>query len=208
MTPTSAPRVWSTAFPPANRQVNLALGVVEVLLSGATASIQTGPNEIAELAQLELLALGAPAAPSSISGEPGYLYQDNEVTLYLTLPELYRFLRHNLESKEFFALARQFGVFYAISGKWYDEDTGIARNPMLGKSDKATFLYRCMAGEAEPDAIDDEVDAWHTANPDSATGQLALRQHLGMREDEYVQWMQDPSALYKILFYRLRDYGI
>jgi hypothetical protein len=208
MTSSKTPQLWSLRHPPVNRQINSTLGATDILLAGATASIQTGPDVLAALSQTETLALGPPRGTSSISGEPGYLYQDNEVTLYLTLPELYRFLRRNLEPKEYFALVHQFGVFYAISGKWYDEETGRAASPTMGKSDQATFVYRCMTGEVEPEAIDDEVDAWHTAAEGSPTSKLTLRQYLGMREDEYVQWMKDSSALYKILFYRMRDFGV
>jgi len=207
MSAENEPRVWSEKYPPVNRKPNLSLGPVTMLLLGASTEIRSNPNELAMLSQTETLELGSPTDFSMLSGDPGYIYKDDEVSLVLSLPEMYRFLKFNLRPEEYFKLARRFGVFYAISGKWYDEDTGIACQPFTGKSDYVTFMQRCMAGEVEPEAIDQEVEAWNGLHEKGCALHSKLHEHLGMREDEYAQWMADPSTLFKILFYRMRDYG-
>jgi hypothetical protein len=197
-------RVYSTTFPPRDRKLTDALGKVQSYLEGSATRLPSNPNSLCISGQVEDLALGEPIEPSDISGAPGYVYHDDEVRLALTLPELYRFLRFNLEPEEFFALARKFGVFYAISGKWYNESTGQAQSPFMGPADYQTFMYKCMAGQLEPESIDDAVEAWHAGKCTQPT----LRGALGMREDEYSEWATKPSSLYRILFRRMRDFGI
>ena len=58
-----------------------------------------------------------------------------------------------------------------------------------------TFVAKCLAGEADLDAIDDFVDAWH----DGAGPELELREFLGMTPDEYALWVEQPGSLSAIL---------
>lgn len=205
-TPETTPRVYSDKYPPCNRVPNRALGTIDMLLAGKDVLLTVGPNELAVFAQTEDLELGEPLAPSTLSGEPGYKYQDNEVTLYLTLPEMYRFLKSNLRPKEYFQLANAFGIFYAIKDRYYDEETGIAQQPLSGPTDHKTFMFQCMNGTMDPEDIDDQVDVWHTSDNTGAAA-APLHEFLGMRQDEYLEWMKDSNSLYKILFIRMRDYG-
>jgi hypothetical protein len=206
-TPEKQPRVHSAKYPPVNRTPNRALTTIDMLLAGKDVFLTTDPNEIAMLSQTETLELGEPLAPSTLTGEPGYMYEDDEVKLYLTLPEMYRFLKNNLRPKEYFQLRELFGIFYAIKDRYYDEETGIAFEPRSGPTDHKTFMFQCMNGTLDPEDIDDQVDIWHTAKATDTATAAPLHEFLGMREDEYAQWMKDSSSLYKILFIRMRDYG-
>jgi hypothetical protein len=60
--------------------------------------------------------------------------------------------------------------------------------------DPRTFIQLCLAGDADPDAIDDYIDRWH----DSDT-MLPLAEYLGMTHAEYVRWAVDPGSLDAIL---------
>jgi hypothetical protein len=206
MTTTNTPRVHSEKYPPKNRAPNPSLGHADMILVGKNVLLTVGPNELAMLSQTETLELGEPVGTSVLSGEPGFIYRDDEVTLTLTLAEMYRFLRFNLEPKEYFKLVELYGVFYAIKDRFYYEDSGIAVAPHWGPSDHKTFMFQCMNGTKDPEDIDDEVDKWHTDASVETSG-ILLRHFLGMREDEYVEWMKEPGSLYKILFVRMRDYG-
>ncbi len=58
----------------------------------------------------------------------------------------------------------------------------------------------CLAGECEPDAIDDYVAAWHEGGDG-----LPLWQFLGMTSIEYSAWESDPRVLPAILKGRRQD---
>jgi hypothetical protein len=53
-----------------------------------------------------------------------------------------------------------------------------------------TFMERYLAGEVEPEDIDDFVDEWHEG--EYAT---SLAEFLGMSDDEYWRWVKDASVL-------------
>jgi hypothetical protein len=53
-----------------------------------------------------------------------------------------------------------------------------------------TFMDRYLAGEVEPDTIDDVVDEWHRG-----TSPLPLSEYLGMTHEEYADWLQHADAL-------------
>ena len=61
-------------------------------------------------------------------------------------------------------------------------------------NDKTSFVYACLAGDCELDAIDDFIDAWH----DGDSG-MPLWQFLGVTRDEYGCWVVDPQVLPAIL---------
>ncbi|MNR71272.1 hypothetical protein D3C71_18870 [compost metagenome] len=202
------PRVWSEAFPPRNRVPN-DMGPVDAYVTGAGGVLYIPPNDAVVLAVRENLDLGGPVQPhqgSMLSGEPGYIYEDNEVRLVLTADELYRFLRCNLDADEYRKLREQFGLFYCIAPKYYDIDTGIALQPRFGPREDKTFFQRALRGDIEVEDFEKEmdaaVDAWHNG----ADGEVPLHRYLGMRQDEYSTWATAPGKLLKLLFVRLRDY--
>ena len=64
----------------------------------------------------------------------------------------------------------------------------------MSRDREATFIELCLAGRAQPEDIDDFVDAWHEG--DSA---LELHEALGLTWDEYAQWVAQPDILPSIL---------
>ncbi len=57
-----------------------------------------------------------------------------------------------------------------------------------------TFVECVLAGEAQRDDIDDFIDRWHLGN-----ASCSLAQFLGMSDDEYALWVENPSALDRII---------
>jgi len=60
-----------------------------------------------------------------------------------------------------------------------------------------TFVERCLEGTAQPDDVDDWVDAWH----ESARGSedLTLDEYLGFTPEEGAIWARYPRRLGEIL---------
>jgi len=58
-----------------------------------------------------------------------------------------------------------------------------------------TFIEECLAGRARPEDIDDFVEAWHQDESDEP-----IDSFLGMTEDEYALWVEQPRALPFILY--------
>jgi hypothetical protein len=56
-----------------------------------------------------------------------------------------------------------------------------------------TLMDRDLAGEVEPEDIDDFVDEWHEG--ESAA---SLAEFLGMSDDEYWRWGKDANVLPEI----------
>lgn len=63
----------------------------------------------------------------------------------------------------------------------------------MSKSE-ATFVEKCLSGEACADQIDDYIDRWH-----EGTGSGELHKFLGFTEAEYALWVERPEALSQIL---------
>jgi hypothetical protein len=63
----------------------------------------------------------------------------------------------------------------------------------------SSFIDACASGAARAEAIDDEVEAWHNG----ASG-LPLHAYLGMTQDEYDEWLADPTALSRFIESRRR----
>ena len=59
-----------------------------------------------------------------------------------------------------------------------------------------TFIDLVRMGKADPDDIDNYVDAWHDSGPDETR---KLHEFLGMTWDEYARWVEDPTCLRQIL---------
>jgi hypothetical protein len=53
-----------------------------------------------------------------------------------------------------------------------------------------TFMDRYVAGEVEPEEIDDYVDAWH-----QGMSAVPLSEYLGMTLEEYATWLMHADAL-------------
>jgi hypothetical protein len=66
--------------------------------------------------------------------------------------------------------------------------------------DDATFIDLLLSGDALQDDVDDFVDAWHEAEPDSSAATLELSEFLGMNEDEYGLWVEQPTSVQFIVY--------
>lgn len=62
----------------------------------------------------------------------------------------------------------------------------------------ATFLDRCLNGDAVPDEIDDYVDRWHEGGGFG----VSLADYIGLTFEEYARWVEQPDALDAIVFAR------
>jgi hypothetical protein len=57
-----------------------------------------------------------------------------------------------------------------------------------------TFIHLVLSGQLPAEEIDDFVAAWHESEDPRP-----LPQALGLSEDEYAAWVEDPAALDGIL---------
>lgn len=121
---------FSNKYPPKNRRENPHLSVVEIEIAWQGGSVRMDMNAAAMAGHRENLNLGEPSFASDITGAPGYEYRSDEVTLALTRDELYRLLRHDLRPAEFLALVQKYGTFYEVHDDFYDEDSGVALQPV------------------------------------------------------------------------------
>jgi hypothetical protein len=64
-------------------------------------------------------------------------------------------------------------------------------------SKSTTFIDLCLAGEVDPSTIDEHVAAWHQSDTE-----LTIAEFLGMTEEEYAAWVEEPWTLRFILFAR------
>jgi hypothetical protein len=124
----AVPRSWSDKYPPRTHLKN-ELSTVDIEIRHGAGVIRLDPNSSLLAAYSEKLVFGPTCTPSILSGEPGYLYRNDAVELALTEAEIYRLFRFNLRPEEFLKLAQTVGIFYEISGKFYDEDSCIALTP-------------------------------------------------------------------------------
>jgi len=88
--------------------------------------------------------LGAPTTESEISGGPGYVVRTQWVKLALSADEIVRFFLQDLNPTEFFTLARHHGIFFDISGEFYDERTGKALAPIHASDNERMKEYRVL----------------------------------------------------------------
>lgn len=58
----------------------------------------------------------------------------------------------------------------------------------------SNFIDMCRTGDAQPEDIDDFIDAWHD-NP----GAVPLYIFLGMTREEYSSWVENVASLPEIL---------
>jgi hypothetical protein len=62
-------------------------------------------------------------------------------------------------------------------------------------SRRATFLDLCLSGDVVMDEIDEFVEAWHTDDRINEP----VHVFLGMSEEEYALWVEQPGSLRLIL---------
>jgi hypothetical protein len=58
-----------------------------------------------------------------------------------------------------------------------------------------TYMDLVLSGDKLAGDIDDFVDAWHEAPDGSTAASLGLAEYLGMTEDEYQLWVEQPDSL-------------
>jgi hypothetical protein len=66
---------------------------------------------------------------------------------------------------------------------------------MSRKDNETTFVGACLSGLTFEDDVEAWVAAWHEAPEDSHLASLELNQHLGMTDEEYALWVEQPTAL-------------
>jgi len=118
---------FSDKFPPRNRPAtNRELGVIDIVIHSGNGIGKFDPNSLSFAAQTDELAKLVPldARLSDISGKPAVVVETDDVEIALTPDEAQRHALHALTPSEFFALAERYGVFYNISRRFYDEETG------------------------------------------------------------------------------------
>lgn len=218
---TSAPEhSYNVNYPPKNRTAT-GLGTVEIEVVHASGVKTFNPNSatIGAHSGVAGLGLGGPHAPSFLSGEPGYLYRNDKLEVALTGEELVRLFMSNLRSDEFFKLASQFGIFYEISSKFYDDDSGIATSPRYtfaeqnAQQEQAKFpqllVVADLDGKWRPHSIMNFADA-ERIRLDFLTQNGFLARVVSMDEPKNA-WIPDPFdnvvALYIGANDELRAYG-
>ena len=60
-----------------------------------------------------------------------------------------------------------------------------------------SYVAECLSGNALLEDVDDWVDAWHEGR-----GPGTLFEHLGMTEQEYSLWVEQPESLRFIIYSR------
>jgi hypothetical protein len=55
---------------------------------------------------------------------------------------------------------------------------------------RPTFLEKYVNGKVSAEEIDDYIDSWHTG-----TAEQSIYEFLGLSQEEYSLWLQDPEAL-------------
>ena len=167
-----APRAWSKKYPPIGQaftglptqyEIHYADGVLR--LTGAMVAVAASHESLPNWDT-------SPAFASVLSGAPGYLLKNDVLVLALAPDEMYRLLRHNLRPDEFFKLAQTVGVFYEISGEFYDEATGLAIKPMHNGAERAA--REALKALPHLFLIQDEVGMLH---PHSIVNQTAADEH-------------------------------
>lgn len=68
---------------------------------------------------------------------------------------------------------------------------------MFAKGVRQSFIEAVLAGDASPGDIDDFVDAWHASPED-----IGLAEFLGMTDEEYALWVEQPDVLSVLLHSR------
>jgi len=64
-----------------------------------------------------------------------------------------------------------------------------------------TFVEKYLHGRARPSEIEDFVEQWHEGNID-----CPLPEFLGLTNEEYAHWVEDPTSLWVALLPKLRGH--
>lgn len=140
------PTVFDPMHPPINRRIADGLGVIDVRISGATGTRTFSALSLIMNAHLTWAISDSGAISSidpaigdasaqfrcGITGEPGFLYETEDVTLQIAAGPLHRMIFGALRPGEFRALLRRYGAFFEIHDDFYAPDTGLclqARGP-------------------------------------------------------------------------------
>jgi len=65
--------------------------------------------------------------------------------------------------------------------------------------ERETYVDLCLSGHILADKIDDYVDEWHESEYN-----CSLAEYLGLTDDEYALWVEQPATLGMILHARKR----
>lgn len=68
---------------------------------------------------------------------------------------------------------------------------------MSAEGVQQSFVEAVLAGDATPDDVDDFVDAWH-----ASAENIGLAEFLGMTDEEYARWVENPEGLRAVLHSR------
>ncbi len=68
---------------------------------------------------------------------------------------------------------------------------------MFAKGVRQSFIEAVLAGDAAPADIDDFIDAWHASDE-----VIGLAEFLGMTDEEYALWVEQPDVLSSVLHSR------
>ena len=72
----------------------------------------------------------------------------------------------------------------------------------MSNASHTTFMAACLQGEALLDEIDDYVERWHEG------GAGELHDYLGLTDEEFGLWVEQPSALAWIVAGRRRHVSV
>lgn len=70
-------------------------------------------------------------------------------------------------------------------------------------NENMSFIEKVLAGDALDTEIDDYVEQWHQNG-----GDLSLAEFLGLTDEEYALWVEQPESLRSILFRRKHDLNL
>jgi hypothetical protein len=198
-------KAYSAKYPPKNRAPASGLKDNQILIASQGQRLMLDVLSTSRLANVKNepamthLNIGNPLGASALSKKPGYGVRTNEISLILTKEELVRLLLRRLTSEEYNRLVHQFGVFYEISDKYYDESTGSPLASLALPSDLNRFFQLCLRGEESPECVDLYIEQWQR----EALEGISLAQYLGMTPEEFSQWEQDPNVIHKLLYNRM-----
>src|ERR1035438_5114585 len=70
---------------------------------------------------------------------------------------------------------------------------------------RRTFMDLLLSGDAMSQDIDDFVDSWHDGAEEDASASMELSEYLGMTDEEYRLWVEQPESLRYMVAARKAD---
>jgi hypothetical protein len=92
------------------------------VIEAAEAIFLYDPNTLGREVAAGLRGFGPTCATSELSGEPAYHYMGSDCFLCLTRDQIARLTSHRLTSDEYIQLRVSHGIFFEISGAFYDDE--------------------------------------------------------------------------------------